>query len=260
MSLRIIAFVDHEIGFRLLEKLILLRSRNELQLEAVVTTIENGKMWWPGVNDLCAKNKIPLFRYQNPFNKILAFEQIDWYFLLSWKHVIPELLINHPRKGVVNLHYSLLPEYRGVYPVNWAIIDGKELTGVTYHLVNAKIDDGQIICQKETSIFMNDTARSLQLRLDNIAYELFDSLLECIVNVDFKKVLNLDNRKRINSYRSRKDFDKICEIALNRNYKGSEFLNLLRGLTFYPNSKNAFFIDPKTGRKIYVSLKMMNDE
>jgi len=259
MAIRVIAFVDHEIGFRLLQKLILSASISEFELVAVVTTTENGQMWWPGVDGLCDGAGIPLYRYEEPFSETLDYENIDWYLLLSWKHIIPESLIKHPSKGVVNLHYSLLPEYRGVYPVNWAIIEGKAITGVSYHYVNNKIDSGEIILQKDTSISLSDTSRSLQLRLDDLAYELFDDLVDWIVGINQqKKIVELkpfSNEGR-HCYKSKKDFDSKREIDLNCYYKGSEFFNLLRGLTFLPDSKNAYVVDSATGKKIFISLKV----
>lgn len=257
MSLRIIAFIDHEIGFRLLKKLIsIAEKKSEVQLVAVVTTLENGKMWWPGVESLCSEARIPFFRYSANFAETLAYENIDWYFLISWKHIIPEVLISHPVKGVINLHYSLLPEYRGVYPVNWAIIDGKEKTGVTYHFVNSNIDDGPIILQGEALILSNDTARSLQIRLDDLADELFDELLQRISKNKLGEDLIRASPNVLGSYKVRGDFNKIRQVDLGRNYLGSELLNLLRGMTFLPGSKNAYFVEPVSGKKFYLNLKI----
>jgi len=260
MSLRVIAFVDHEIGYRLLEKMISYGDSNKFELVAVATTVENGEMWWPGVADLCLKANVPLFRYQEPFTETLAFENIDWYFLLSWKHIIPEKLINHPNQGVINLHYSLLPEYRGVYPVNWAIIDGNDTTGVTYHLVDKKVDHGEIILQTKAPILISDTSRTLQLRLDNLAYELFDCLLDWITKVDLNKDAHMVPVKKPGSYKSKTDFKEMCEIDLGRQYMGADFLNLLRGMTFLSDSKNAFVIDQKTRKRIFIKINMEVEE
>ena len=106
---RIIAFVDHEIGYRLLEKIAFNQKTFACELVAVVTTQDNGNKWWPGVEGLCQKVGIPLHRYSDPFIALNNYDNIDWYFLLSWKHIIPKTLIERPKHGAINLHYSLLP-------------------------------------------------------------------------------------------------------------------------------------------------------
>lgn len=254
MNRRVIAFVDHEIGYRLLEKSILTQTIFGFELVAVVTTRDNGMMWWPDVSDLCQQNRIPLHRYHEPFNEILDYANIDWYFLISWKHIIPPTLINHPKLGAINLHYSLLPEYRGVYPVNWAIIEGKKNTGITYHLVNENIDDGQIVCQKETFISLSDTARSLQLRLDDLAFDLFDEMVDWAMQGSLQPNVFVRQNKAQASYKSRSDFIESNELDLSREYRAIDLINLLRGKTFMPDSKNLYVIDCDTGKRIYINV------
>ena len=148
----------------------------------------------------------------------------------------------------------LLPEYRGVYPVNWAIIEGKKNTGVTYHLVNEKIDDGQIVCQKEISISLGDTARSLQLRLDDLAYELFDEMVDWSRHGGLQPDIFAKQTKTQESYKSRSDFIESNELDLYREYRAIDLINLLRGKTFMPDSKNLYVIDSATGKRIYINV------
>ena len=260
MNRRVIAFVDHEIGYRLLEKIISTQTTSKLELVAVVTTQDNGMMWWPDVSSLCQKNKIPLHEYREPFNDTLDYVNIDLYFLISWKYIISPVLINHPKLGAINLHYSLLPEYRGVYPVNWAIIEGRKNTGVTYHLVNEKIDDGQIVCQKEISISLGDTARSLQLRLDDLAYELFDEMVDRLRHGSLQPDIFVNHTKTQESYKSRSDFIDSNELDLNREYRAIDLLNLLRGKTFMPDSKNLYVVDSATGKHIFINVCLIVEE
>ena len=253
MKSRVIAFIDHEIGFRLLKKM--LSETSDLELVAAVTTAENGKLWWEGVESICNEYALPLFRYEEPFINSLEFEDIDWYFLLSWKHLISNELISHPKKGVINLHYSLLPDYRGVYPVNWAIIDGKKTTGITYHLVDGEIDHGPIIIQESEPILSSDTARSLQLRLDDLAFKAFDSLC-AELEKEKADLVSQAERKQTTSYKSRKSFDQVREINLESNYKASDLINLLRGMSFLADSKNVYFVDPETLKKVYITINL----
>jgi methionyl-tRNA formyltransferase len=260
MKLRVIAFVDHEIGYRILEKIISAQAAYGLELVAVVTTHDNGIMWWPGVSGLCQKNNIPLHRYEESVTNTLNYIDVDWYFLISWKYIVPPELINHSKHGAINLHYSLLPEYRGLYPVNWAIMEGKKKTGITYHLVNEKIDGGQVVCQKGIFISLSDTARSLQLRLDDLAYELFDELVSGMVSGSLDSVTSVKKSQQESSYKSQYDFIETNELDLNREYRGIDIFNLLRGKTFSPHSKNLYIIDPDNGKRIYIDVSLVADE
>lgn len=251
MPARVIAFVDHEIGWRLLAKLIALSRKGAIELVAAVTTEENGTTWWPGVQDLCAQAGLRLIRFGTSVHRLHEHEDIDWYLLLSWKHLMSPCLLGLPRKGVINLHYSLLPAYRGVYPVNWAIAEGATKTGVSYHLVDERIDAGDVLCQAEAPILANDTARTLQLRLDDLAEGLFDDLMDFVA--EDRQIEPLP--QGAGSYRSRKQFNALRHIELDRAYSGKEMLDLLRGLTF-AGARNAYFIDPASGRRMYVSVQI----
>ena len=70
--------------------------------------------------------------------------------------MLPEIIWDMPRFGTFNLHASLLPQYRGAAPINWAIINGEEKTGVTTFLLNHEIDKGAILCQEELPIDKED--------------------------------------------------------------------------------------------------------
>ena len=259
MKPRIIAFIDHEIGFRILRRLISLSITDSVELVAAVTTSTNGKEWWPGVQGLCEKSGIPLFFYTTPFKDVSSFENIDWYLLLSWKYVIPAELLAAPRHGVINLHFSLLPENRGGSPVNWAIIEGKQRTGITYHYATERIDGGDIIVQAEAPIMPDDTARTLLLRLNDLAYDNFDDVL-LYMSTNKRAAFSKSKTEQQSSYRPVSDFKEKCKIDLEATYRAGDFLNLLRGMTFFPESNNAFFIDNATGKKIYVSLNLREEK
>ena len=261
MAQRIIPFVDHEVGYRLLQKLIAHAGAGHFEIPAVVTTRENGKAWWPGVEELCLKASIPLLVYEAAFAENALMEQADWFLLLSWKHIVPNELISLPKQGTLNLHYSLLPAFRGVYPVNWAIINGQRMTGFTYHFVNEKIDGGEVFMQIEVPVHPSDTARRLQSRIDDAVCDHFDGLMQRLLayHAESRSVEPADDPDTISEYYSRARFEKACRIDLERNYRGAEFLDLLRGLTFFDDSRNAYFIDPKTGKKIFITLNLSEE-
>ena len=259
---RIVPFVDHEIGYRLLQKLVAHSDSGRFEILAVVTTQENGKAWWPGVHEICLKASIPLLLYEEHLSAYHLLQKADWFLLLSWKHIISADLINLPRRAVINLHYSLLPSYRGVYPVNWAITNGEKNTGFTYHFVNERIDDGEIFMQVDVPVRLSDTARTLQSRIDDEVCHHFDGFLDRLLVSDFRDPpLEAEKVKESKGeYYSRVRFERACRIDLKKNYRGEEFFNILRGLTFLEGSRNAYIIDGDSGKRIYVSINLREEE
>ncbi len=253
MRTRLVVFVDHEIGYRLLKKIIAGRDHYAIDLVAVVTTKDNGKQWWPGVADVCAANKLDLFVYEEPFSATIQLKNIDWYFLLSWKYIIPSELIEHPIRGAINMHYSLLPQDRGVYPVNWAIIQGRVTTGVTFHRVVEKFDEGAILFQRPIRIALSDTARSLQLKMDDVAFELFDEVLEWTTR-DTQIDPMVSSKDVTPTSNLRKKFDALRELDLDKTCTVRETINLLRGMSFFASSRNIYVVDPETGKRVYFTI------
>src|SRR5690606_34064620 len=114
--------------------------------------------------------------------------------------MLPEMVWNMPPLGTINLHGSLLPQYRGAAPLNWAIINGEAETGVTTFLLSHEIDTGQIIFQERTDIAENDSVGDLHDRMMGIGAKLVlktvDALAEGTVNAIDQAQL-IDNQNRI---------------------------------------------------------------
>jgi methionyl-tRNA formyltransferase len=88
----------------------------------------------------------------------------DLFVVVAFR-MLPEVVWQMPLEGTINLHGSLLPQYRGAAPINWAIINGEAVTGVTTFFIEKEIDTGKIIAQKELSIGANETAGELHDRM-----------------------------------------------------------------------------------------------
>ncbi|NDV27169.1 formyltransferase family protein [Desulfovibrio sp. JC010] len=250
--LRIICFVDHEIGYRILKSL--LQTQSDIKIVAVVTTTDNATMWWPSVEKLCTHFSTPCFIYPDSKKTIINFGNIDYIFLLSWKHIIPKEIFNMPAKATINLHYSLLPKLKGVYPVNWAIIKGETYTGITFHVVDETIDGGPLLLQKKILIHSSDTARTLQLRLDDLAVKGFAELLEKAKKGSLCPIPQKEQQNQ--SYYTKKDYEKSNELDLNEITSVSKIINLIRGKTFLPENKSLYFRCPQTGSKCYIRLEL----
>lgn len=101
----------------------------------------------------------------------------DVVVIIAYGQIIPQRLLAIPRLGWINLHASLLPKYRGAAPINWAIINGETRTGVTTMQVNAGLDTGPILLQRETQIGADETAPELASRLAEIGAPLMAETL-----------------------------------------------------------------------------------
>lgn len=154
--------------------------------------------------------------------------------------MLPEVVWAMPKHGTFNLHASLLPEYRGAAPINWAIINGDKRTGVTTFLLNHEIDKGAIIGQEEVDILPEDNIGTLYDKLMNIGSGLVIETVERIAsgNVDPVEQMHIDE----STLRpAPKIFKEDGRIDWNRG--AADIHNLVRGLSPYPAAWSPIFKD-----------------
>jgi len=144
--------------------------------------------------------------------------------------ILPEEIFSLPPLGTINLHPSLLPKYRGAAPVQWAIINGEEETGITTFLIEMKVDAGKIIMQRKARILPDETYGELSERLSKIGAEVLVESLNLIQQPDFKP-LPQDNSK---SSRAPKIKKEDCRI--NWSQPSVKIKNLVRGLSPEPGA------------------------
>lgn len=143
--------------------------------------------------------------------------------------MLPEAVWKMPQLGTFNLHASLLPQYRGAAPINWAIINGEIKTGVTTFFIDDKIDTGAIILSKELAIEPNETAGILHDKLMNIGKEAVIETIQNIENNNINTTIQNDNTNLKTAYKLNKE---NCKIDFSKS--GEEIFNLIRGLSPYP--------------------------
>jgi len=97
--------------------------------------------------------------------------------VVAYGRILPEEFLRAPRRGCINVHFSLLPLYRGAAPVNWAIVNGEQETGVTTMFVEPELDSGPILLQRRTRIGHKETAPELMERLSETGAELLGETL-----------------------------------------------------------------------------------
>lgn len=143
--------------------------------------------------------------------------------------MLPEIVWNMPPKGTINLHGSLLPQYRGAAPINHAIISGEKETGVTTFFLKHEIDTGDVIFSAKTAITDEDTAGTLHDKLMQIGADLIVKTVKAIEEDNYTEVPQpLDAELKA----APKIFKDFCEI--NWNQDNQTVYNHIRGLSPYP--------------------------
>lgn len=144
--------------------------------------------------------------------------------------MLPKEVWEIPKLGTFNLHASLLPAYRGAAPINWAIIRGEKVTGVTTFLIDSKIDTGAILLQSKVAIEEDDTAGTLHDKLMNEGAK----LVILTINGLIKKTITPKLQNSNDFSLAPKIFREDCKIDFNR--KSQEVHNFIRGLSPYPGA------------------------
>lgn len=212
---------------------------NERQHEvcAVVTMPDKAagrgmKIQKSAVKQCAEKYQLPLLQpeklREEQFLSTLKAIQADLFLVVAFR-MLPEVVWQIPPKGTINLHASLLPDYRGAAPINWAIINGEKQTGVTTFFINEKIDQGKIILR-----------RSLPIGEEETAGELHDSLLELgkttvldtLHLIAKGNVPTLEQALTINDKSAPKIFKEDCRI--NWHQPAEKVHDFIRGLSPYP--------------------------
>lgn len=176
--------------------------------------------------------------------------QADIQIVVAFR-MLPEVVWNMPRLGTFNLHASLLPQYRGAAPINWAIINGEKETGVTTFFLKHEIDTGNIILQRSTPISDDDNVGTLYDRLMNMGADLVVETMERITMGDVS-TMPQDDGVAVNP--APKIFKEDCKI--NWQKSAIELHNFVRGLSPYP----AAFTEVKNDKGQVLSLKVLETE
>lgn len=145
--------------------------------------------------------------------------------------MLPKSVWNLPEFGTFNLHASLLPQYRGAAPINWAIINGEERTGVSTFFLDEKIDTGAMILQKEIKIKETENVESLHDRLMDIGAKLVVKTLQHIAAHKVRTEAQQDSEILKEAPKLNKDNTKI-----DWNAPVEKIYNLIRGLNPYPGA------------------------
>lgn len=188
------------------------------------------------IKEFALKESIPCIASDTMIHIIEAVkkENVDVAVVAAYGQIIPKELLEIPKFGFINIHYSLLPKYRGASPVQTAIVNGEKMTGTTIMRMDEELDHGEIIAQKEVNIENNDTSETLLNKLNEASLPILDKALRTIeITGKLPPMTEQDHNQATFTRRLTKDdgfinFQTLKE-ALIRNTK-YEILNTIHNL------------------------------
>lgn len=178
------------------------------------------------------------------FLNLLKKLNADIFIVVAFR-MLPESVWKIPPLGTVNLHASLLPNYRGAAPINHVIINGESMTGVTTFFIDEKIDTGNIILREEVQIFPFENAGDLHDRLMKLGARL---VIKTLTDIAENKTEAVPQKKILSQVEHLKSAPKIHpdDCIINWNNDPVKIHNLIRGLSPYPCARACFRNDSST--------------
>ncbi|MBD3636751.1 MAG: methionyl-tRNA formyltransferase [Crocinitomicaceae bacterium] len=214
---------------------------NKINIAAVVTAPDRPagrgqKLKSSAVKKYAMENNLQVLQPENlkdqEFIEQLSTIGAELFVVVAFR-MLPEVVWNMPPKGTINLHGSLLPQYRGAAPINWAVINGEKKTGATTFFIRHKIDTGDIIDKVEVPIKHKDTAGTVH---DRLMIEGAKLLAKTVKNILEGSVSATPQEKLVEGdlKEAPKIFKKDCKI--NWNDTTQKIYNKIRGLSPYPTA------------------------
>ncbi len=193
------------------------------------------------------------------FLEALKAWKADLFVVVAFR-MLPKVVWSMPKLGTFNLHAALLPQYRGVAPINWAVINGDKTTGVTTFMIDEGMDTGGIMYRYDCKIGPDENVGDVHDRLMAMGSELVANTVEAIIdnNVEFRPQKSFIQGSEI-LHPAPKITRELCHIDWNG--KTKDIYNLVRGLSPYPAAFTELVKDEKvTQMKIYKTLKVENED
>jgi methionyl-tRNA formyltransferase len=190
------------------------------------------KIVYSPVKECALKHNVPVLQPTNlkapEFLEELKTYDANLQIVVAFR-MLPEVVWSMPKLGTFNLHASLLPQYRGAAPINWAIINGEKETGVTTFFLKHEIDTGSIIFQEKEVIDKNDNVGTLYERLMVKGSQL---VLKTVKAIEEGEYPSLPQPQHAEIKHAPKIFKETCEI--NWSQTSEQVRNFIRGLSPYP--------------------------
>lgn len=232
-KLRIIFMGTPEFAVGILDTIL----QHQYEVVGVITAADKPagrgqKIKYSAVKEYALAHQLPLLQPTNlkdeSFLSELKALNANLQIVVAFR-MLPKVVWEMPSLGTFNLHASLLPNYRGAAPINWAIVNGENKTGVTTFFIDDKIDTGAMILNAETPISKTETAGELHDRLMLLGSETVIQTLKLIEKGNVTTIIQQDTADIKTAYKLNKE---NCKIDWTKS--ASEIHNLIRGLSPYP--------------------------
>ena len=232
-KLRIVFMGTPEFAVGILDTII----KNNYEVVGVITAADKPagrgqKIKYSAVKEYALDNNLSLLQPTNlkdsEFLEELKALNANLQIIVAFR-MLPKVVWEMPKYGTFNLHASLLPNYRGAAPINWAIINGESKTGVTTFYIDDKIDTGAMILSAEIPIDSDENAGQLHDRLMVLGSETVIDTLKLIEKEQISPTIQEDNSEIKTAYKLDKD---NCKIDWRKS--SAEIHNQIRGLSPYP--------------------------
>lgn len=232
-KLRIVFMGTPEFAVGILDTIL----KNNYEVVGVITAADKPagrgqKIKYSAVKEYALAKQLPLLQPTNlkdqSFLEALKALNANLQIVVAFR-MLPKVVWEMPSLGTFNLHASLLPNYRGAAPINWAIINGETKTGVTTFFIDDKIDTGAMLLSTATLIGDSETAGQLHDRLMNIGSQTVIETLELIEKGNVVTTVQKDTPETKTAYKLNKE---NCKIDWTKS--AIEINNLIRGLSPYP--------------------------
>lgn len=184
------------------------------------------------VKEFAMQRSLPVFQphslRSDEVFAVFAGHQADVAVVVAYGKILPEAYLSAFPKRAINVHFSLLPKYRGAAPVNWAIAMGEKKSGVTTMLMDAGLDTGPILLSREVEIFPDETATELTNRLSEIGADLLIETLE--------RLPNLEPVAQDDSIATLAPILRKADGLIDWHLTGEEIVNRVRGFQPFPTA------------------------
>ncbi len=208
---------------------------NKHEIVSVVTMCDkpvgrNNKIKAPAVKEYAIEKNIPYIQVDKFSEDVISeIKKIDADVgvAVSFGKIIPPEVFNHPKKRCFNIHFSLLPKYRGASPVQQALLDGAEKTGVTAFFIEKGLDTGDIILSQEQDIDYKDTSETLFNKLNLLGIEIMNKTLNILESGNFTAVKQVEEPSFCKIFK--KEDGKI-----DWNRPAVDIYNMYRGFYIWP--------------------------
>lgn len=184
------------------------------------------------VKEFSLKNNLPILQPEKAkdetFLKKYKEFSPDLNLIVSFGQILPDELIYFPKFHSLNIHASLLPKYRGASPINWAIINGDEKTGITFQFIEKKLDAGDIIYTEEIPIEKQDTSITLYKKLSKLSADTVLKVLDMVESQKYTRIKQDENKATYVKILKKEDG------KIDFNSSSENIFNKIRGLLPWP--------------------------